>query len=288
VLCRFEHTDLVVADWTIEHACDSAAVGESLGKELDRKALQPIVSALVLSDGLHVNGTSLVNGLARALRGVSIFGGLAGDSVNFKSTWVLSNGAISERKVVAVGFCGERFRTSHGSGGGGTIFGPERTVTRAEGNILFELDGQPALSLYKNYLGDLAEGLPATALLFPLAIRVGNADHTIVRTVLSVNETDQSMTFAGDLPEGATAQLLRSTPDQLIDAAGDAVRACVLESRDAQPRIAGPRRELCRQTTRPWRTNRRGTRNRRRGASGRNGVRRVLLLWGDLAGTRPM
>ena len=49
----------------------------------------------------------------------------------------------------------------HGSRGGWDFFGPERRVTRSEGNVLYELDGTPALDLYKKYLGARASGLPA-------------------------------------------------------------------------------------------------------------------------------
>ena len=69
--------------------------------------------------------------------------------------------------------------------------------------MLYELDGRPALALYKEYLGDRASGLPATALLFPLAVRSDrSATRRTVRTILGIDEEQQSMTFAGDVPEG--------------------------------------------------------------------------------------
>ena len=226
VLCRFAYTEPLAVSTRIGCAEDSHAAGTRLAEQIVANANAPVTAVLVLSDGLRVNGTPLVDGMAAVLPGAAIFGGLAGDGVDFASTWVLARGVLAEGQIVAVGLCGERLRTRHGSGGGGTIFGPERAITRSLGNVLYELDGRPALALYKEYLGDLASGLPATALLFPLAVRIGDASHTIVRTVLSVNEAELSMTFAGDIPEGATAQLLRAAPDELIDAAADAVRAC--------------------------------------------------------------
>src|SRR5438876_246695 len=74
----------------------------------------------------------------------------------------------------AIGFYGDNVRVTHGSKGGWDIFGPERRVTKSSGNVLYELDGKPALKLYKDYLGERAKGLPATALLFPLAVRAEN------------------------------------------------------------------------------------------------------------------
>jgi hypothetical protein len=107
------------------------------------------------------------------------------------------------------------------------MFGPERVVTRSRGNVLYELDGRPALELYKTYLGARAAGLPATGLLFPLSVRAGRADRRrLVRTILAVDESRQSLTFAGDVPEGYLAQLMRANFDRLIAGAADSARLC--------------------------------------------------------------
>ena len=101
--------------------------------------------------------------------------------------------------------------------------GPERLVTRSAGNVLYELDGQPALDLYRSYLGDMAEGLPATALHFPLAVREKRRDEKVlVRTILSIDEAAHSMTFAGDVREGCHVQLMRANFERLVDGAGEA------------------------------------------------------------------
>ena len=97
-------------------------------------------------------------------------------------------------------------------------------MTRSVGNVLYELDGRPALQLYKDYLGARAAELPASALLFPLAIRsAGRAE--VVRTILAVDEADQTMTFAGDIPEGCTAELMRANSDRLVEGAHEAAIA---------------------------------------------------------------
>ena len=125
--------------------------------------------------------------------------------------------------VCAAGLYGERLSIGHGSRGGWDNFGPERLVTRAHANVLYELDGRPALELYKEYLGDLASGLPATGLLFPLALRThADDDKSLVRTILAVDEATQSMTFAGDVPTGSLVRLMRANFDRLIDGASAA------------------------------------------------------------------
>jgi hypothetical protein len=156
-------------------------------------------------------------------QGVLISGGLAADGPRFERTWVLVDGVARVGFVTAVGLAGPDLAVRHGSRGGWDIFGPERLITKSEGNVLYELDGQPALELYKKYLGDRAVGLPATGLLFPLAVRApGDSGRQLTRTILAVDEDAQSMTFAGDMPEGSLAQLMRASFDRLVDGAHDA------------------------------------------------------------------
>jgi hypothetical protein len=218
---KFDHVDCVAAVASVVGADKSFAAGRELAQLLTRDDLKAI---LVLSDGLNVNGSELVRGLNLDLPdSVVVTGGLAADGDRFQRTWVLDRSGIESGRVCAVGLYGDHLRVGHGSKGGWDMFGPERVVTRSKGNVLYELDGQPALGLYKRYLGERAAGLPATALLFPLALRVSREDEkTLVRTVLSVNEADQSMTFAGDVPTGHLAQLMRANFERLIDGASQA------------------------------------------------------------------
>ena len=223
---RFQYTDLAHASASVRNAGDSRSAGAVLGRSLAAPSLRAI---LVLSDGTSVNGSELLRGIAEEVGDVPVSGGLAGDGDRFGQTWVLGPRAPAALCVAGVGFYGERVRLSHGSRGGWDIFGPERVVTRSVGNVLYELDGRPALALYKQYLGDRAAGLPATALLFPLAVRGSKSDEPLVRTILAVNEGENSMTFAGDVRQGALAQLMRANFERLIDGAGSAAKLAALE-----------------------------------------------------------
>lgn len=219
-VARLEHSRVHLAHERVDRPADSYAAGLSLATRLAGR--EPDLQAVfVLSDGLGVNGSALTAGLFEGTGGRAVItGGLAGDNDDFARTWVLADGRPRTAHVSAVGLAGPRLRTGHGSRGGWEDFGPQRRVTRAEGNVLYELDGQPALELYKRYLGERAAGLPATALLFPLAVRMpGARDRELVRTVLAVDEAAQSMTFAGDVPQGSAATLMRASLDRLIGGA---------------------------------------------------------------------
>ena len=181
-------------------------------------------AVFILSDGIIVNGTQLVASVGKALPdGVLVSGGLAGDGRAFEHTWVMADRAPAAHCITLTALYGPALEARTGFYGGWDAFGPQRTVTRANGNVLYELDGQPALELYKRYLGARAAELPGSALLFPLAITSAYMERRgLVRTVLGVDEQAASMTFAGDIPEGSTAQFMRASFDRLVDGAGQA------------------------------------------------------------------
>jgi hypothetical protein len=234
VAMRFEHTRLRLASESAPSADRSRACGEAIGRMLGAPDLAGI---FVLSDGLNVNGSELVAGITGVVgRNVPLTGGLAGDGAQFQETLVGADCAPRNRMVAAVGFYGDAIRIGHGSAGGWDEFGPYRRITRSGGNVLFELDGEPALDLYERYLGEDSKGLPGTALLFPLRIHdPERPDHDIVRTVLSVDRAARSMTFAGDMPQGWVSQLMRGNFDRLAAGAAKAARqACSRVQADGQ------------------------------------------------------
>ncbi|RMH69563.1 MAG: hypothetical protein D6675_12265 [Gemmatimonadetes bacterium] len=220
---EFAYTQIDVASVRVTDSTESFTVGKSLGERLNREGLRGM---LVISDGQHVNGSELVQGFNQVIdANIPITGGLAGDADRFEVTHVSCNCEPTSGLIAAVGFYGDQIQIGHGSFGGWDAFGPTRRITRSKGNILYELDGKPALELYKKYLGEEAKNLPGSALLFPLAIYpADNPDQAVVRTILTIHEADQSMVFAGDVPEGYTAQLMMANFDRLVEGAAEAAK----------------------------------------------------------------
>jgi hypothetical protein len=218
----FENTTVKGFDLQLSDVVNSFEAGRKLAEQLPKADL---VHIFVLSDGLKVNGSELVSGLVSNLpENVSVTGGLAGDGDRFGSTYVMLNQAAKQGTVAVLGLYGKSLRVGYGSLGGWDSFGPERLITKSKGNVLFELDGRSALDLYKKYLGEHAKDLPASGLLFPLSLRTGDNALPVVRTILAINEDEQSMTFAGDVPEGGYARLMKANFDRLIDGAIGAAR----------------------------------------------------------------
>lgn len=224
---NFEDTRVRTERVAVERMEDSLQAGRDLVAALDAPDLQFL---LLLSDGLAVNGSSLVAGVRESLRpGVPFSGGLAGDADRFERTLTLDCEGVHTKSIVGVGFYGTRLSVSTGSMGGWSPFGTDRLVTRAEANVVFEIDGKRALDIYSTYLGDEAKNLPASGLLFPLALDSGTPGETgLIRTLLAVDHEAGSLTFAGDVPEGRKVRLMHADFDQLVAGAEGAADKCLV------------------------------------------------------------
>lgn len=226
-IMKFEKTELKFATATVTAPKKSYEAGKEIINKLDAKNLAGL---FVLSEGLNINGSELSRGLNdfSLANNPIITGGLAGDGSAFLHTWIISNNKILENVIAAVGFYGNNINISHGSKGGWDIFGPERVITKSQNNKLLELDGKPALDIYMNYLGERSSELPAIGLLFPIAIRKNIHDkNKLVRTILLIDRDEKSLTFAGNIPEGHLAQLMRGNVDRLISGAEEAARTAI-------------------------------------------------------------
>lgn len=221
---RFDNTHIFSSKVNLDDVrADSTEAGRQLVSQLPAAGLKHI---FVLSDGLAVNGTDLVKGILDEIaEGVTLTGGLAGDGAQFSRTVIIEpDGTVATGSVAAIGFYGD-LEIGFGSRGGWDSFGLDRLVTRSSGNVLYEIDGQPALDLYKSFLGDEARNLPASGLLFPLSMRDNEDRAPVVRTILGMNEEEKSLTFAGDIPEGSFVRLMKANNDRLVTGAEKAAHA---------------------------------------------------------------
>lgn len=220
---KFEKTKVHACSATIEGMHDSFGVGERLVAGLPAADL---VAVLVFGTGVAINGSALVAGMQSKLpASVTISGGLAADSGAFKQTWTLGPEGSHDNRIVAVGLYGGEVKISYGSFAGWEPFGPARKVTRCEENVLYELDGERALDIYKRYLGDYAKDLPGSGLLFPFEMLGQDQEKSnIFRTILGVDEEQGSLTLAGDIDPKGYLKLMHSSTDKLIEGAETAAK----------------------------------------------------------------
>jgi len=219
---EFDKTRVKTTKIDIENHFQSAESGKKIAQNL---LADDLTAIFVISDGGRVNGSELIAALNEHTGDkILISGGLAGDEARFEKTLVGLNENPKEGKIVGIGFYGTQLTVGHGTMGGWDVFGPEREVTDSEYNVLYKIGDKKALDLYKEYLGKYADELPGAALLFPLSMRATADAKPIVRTILSIDETNRSMTFAGELPKGALVRFMKANFDRLIDASASAAQ----------------------------------------------------------------
>jgi hypothetical protein len=221
---HFDSIDVEQSSTALQGMSDSQAAGVRLAQSLPQEGLRAV---MVFGQGVAINGSAVISGMSGMLdEGVTITGGLAGDGGAFQKTFVLDDTGASSDRLVALGLYGDKLQFSHGSFGGWSPFGPARKVTRAAGNVLYELDGEAALTVYKRYLGEHAKGLPASGLLFPFAML--GRDHNeigLIRTILGVDEAAGSLTLAGEIDPDGYLKLMHANTDALVDGAEAAAKA---------------------------------------------------------------
>ncbi|WP_343329586.1 FIST signal transduction protein [Polaribacter staleyi] len=214
---------------------DSFSVGKDLISQFSQEGLKHV---FVVSEGSFINGSQLTRGMNAATENnLLITGALCGDDARFEKTIASYNEKPKSGEIVAIGLYGESLEITFSINGGWTPFGPERIVTKSEGNTLYELDNLPALDLYKKYLGEKSKELPGAALLYPLNVKTEDGHNTIVRSILNIDEEENSMILAGDILENSKVQLMMTNVDNIVNAAEKAAKNA-LEFRNKKPELA--------------------------------------------------
>ena len=231
---QFEKSTFKVVEIDILLNSDILELGNTIKEKLLNDDLKSI---LIISEGSYVNGTELINELILQTKGViPIFGGLAGDEYNFEKTLVGLNRDATPGKIVAIGFYGDTMRFGFSSDGGWSDFGPEREVTLSDKNVLYKIGDRYALDIYKEYLGKYADELPGSSLYFPLSMKENEDSEPVVRTILSIDELNKSMTFAGNIPNGSKVRLMKGNIDKLIDASYNAAEE-IFNNQNHKPQL---------------------------------------------------
>jgi len=232
---EFEKGNFIVhTENILSHKKNAVKAGKALGKKFPEDNLKHL---FVISEGSFVNGSDLITGLeSQTLNKIPITGGLCGDGSRFEKTLASYNEKPKEGEIVVVGFYGDTLEITFAYGDGWIPFGPERTITKSSGNILWEIDNIPALNIYKNFLGEKASELPEAALFYPLSVKTPGSDYTIGRTILNIDEKNNTMIMAGDVPEGSLVQLTMAHVDNMSDAAINASEIA-MKGRKKDPEI---------------------------------------------------
>jgi len=218
--------------------CNTASVKEinaagalSAGEELGEKLLYGFKDirrdlALILSDGLMEDGSVFISGLQERLgRIFPIVGASASDNLRFLKTFLYCNQEVVSRAACGV-LWGGKMNFGLGIKHGWKPLGKPRTVTRAEGNIIYEIDGNDAAKLYEEYLACDLEQLKAklkrVTVFYPIGIYLTGEEEYLLRNILSVRD-DGALVCHGNVPQGSQIRLMIGTKESCLKATSEAV-----------------------------------------------------------------
>ena len=227
-------------EFTTAHVENISRNHELAGKQLAEK-LSPMAQYVQLfTDGITGNGCAILRGISSVLgETLPIAGGTAGDNGKFERTWQFAGNHLLTDAAVAIGFSG-KFHLGTGVKSGWSPIGLAKKVTRASGNILYELNDEPALQVYERFLGKHAEKLPAVGVEYPLGL-VGRSldeadkDYYLLRATMSVDRRNGSIQFAGEIPEGAMVHFTCGDSNSILAATAEAARLASSELGDVPP-----------------------------------------------------
>lgn len=153
-----EPGDLATA--VVEHldGANSRAAATELARRLKQQAGLPRF-AMFLASGIDIDAAEALAGLESELgEETVIFGGTSADNMKGLASFQFVDDGVREHAAMLVGFYDESLRVYTQASHGFVPAGVELTVTRATGNRVHELDGEPAWRAYTRALG-----LPETA-----------------------------------------------------------------------------------------------------------------------------
>ncbi|TSC56180.1 MAG: hypothetical protein Greene041639_393 [Parcubacteria group bacterium Greene0416_39] len=194
---------------------------------------------IMLPDGMTGNGAAIVDGVKSVLgENASIVGGSLGDDYRFQKTFEYYQDQVLTDVVVGVGLYG-KFSYGFGIKHGWEPIGLPLKVTKAEGAVLKEVDGKPALNVYEEYFGKDAaelvkEPLARMAYTYPIGLTVEGSDELLIRDPVIANEKGE-ITMAAAIPQGTTIRLMIGDRDKAIAAAKEAAEVAIDQLNKAKP-----------------------------------------------------
>jgi hypothetical protein len=161
---------------------------------------------LTFPDGLTVSGVSMLEALKQGLGAdVPIIGGIAADNYAFEKTYQFFQGEVCEDAVPILLFSGNLLY-SYGVASGWQPIGKQSQITKSEGNVVYEIDGQRALDFYNGYA------------IHALAIFEADLENFYLRAPVTYDRASGSITFFSDIPVGAIVQNTTAVRQDILKA----------------------------------------------------------------------
>jgi hypothetical protein len=205
-------------------------VGEWAKSQFEDTTIITATGGLLFDNDAYTQGI-LSSGIIYA------FGGAAGDDFMLEDTFVFSGKNFTNHGVVVLALDNSKIEVIGSRAFGWIGIGKEKIVTKAEQNIVYEIDNRPAIEFYANYLKANMRRMPQIGLEYPLEVMMRNGQVSY-RAVLGMNKEDGSMIFAGHVEEKSKVRMSVPQGKEIIDHVDRSIRKSLEGHEDFQADVA--------------------------------------------------
>lgn len=192
---------------------DPAAAAREAIAQINCSCNEPIRLCIITPESLTTGANAILGGLHAALApGIPVLGGTASDQWRFNQTYQFFGGERLTDALPVLALAGD-VAYSHGVASGWRPIGDRKPVTRCAQHVVYQIGSMSAVAYYQHYLGPHP---PAGE--YPLAVFDERSGQTYLRAPLTYDPEVGSVSFAGEIPEGAQVQLTSATRDDIIAA----------------------------------------------------------------------
>ncbi len=203
--------------------------GAQVAGDIQYRSHGYVRSALLFLDVISGRGEEVVEGAYdRFGNTFPIFGAAAGDDLLFFETYQYHDGKVYSGSVVGLGIAG-KYSIGFGNDHGFLPIGVKRLVTRAEGTTLYEIDGRPAVDIYKEYFGEeyipnlREELLSGIAVSYPLGVTMPGKNERVLRNPIFI-DSKGAITFTANIPVGSEVRIMLSGKEEILASAERAAK----------------------------------------------------------------
>ena len=194
---------------------DPAKIGTVVGQAVQTQLRPDTTTLFLFADGLTFNFDPFLEGLESSLeRPLPLFGGTSSDNWQLKQTYQYYNDQVVSDGVVWLLLSGQG-RLAWGVNHGCIPIGSQRQITRCEDNVIYEIDGKPALEVLKEYLTeDEIDNWHKTVINLSLGLKApkdlqANYDEYLIRFIPARNNELASISIQTDVSEGTEIWMTR-------------------------------------------------------------------------------
>jgi hypothetical protein len=189
-----------------EESSDTYKLSNDLAKLAKKKFSNP--SVVIISSGLTIDAEQIIKGAKDFDENIPLYGGLAGDDLTMKASYVFSNQFESSTGMIALVLNNEKILVHGLATSGWDDIGIEKTITKSTGNVVYTIDDEPAVDVFVKFfkftdsVDNRSEIVAMNFAQYPLQLKKDNGN-VVLRAPLMVDIESRALIFAGGIPQGS-------------------------------------------------------------------------------------